>query len=789
MKRSWFIASAAGLAVVAAVGSLLIAAPFAAPQSVAPVATEAWELPQVSPLTPLGEGIATDGSLPATVVTSIDPSSPAVLEEQLRATVERLEAATTSAESETSRLGPPALSTILPTPIDPCIALGPSTEGCEGVAATVLPVDLPSALQVRAQTNFTCATGPGESSISFIVWVTDVGTVEVEYDVDGEPRWATVRPRAEDLAAFEAEERIGGWLRYCVQLTDLPADWSDTVIIRAFNDLGERADTEAAVSLATDDDRAPFWVEPITNTGVMISVATQAGSVRFRAFVVPFGQPAPTCDFDDDEALEPAMEVTETMSADYLLANNYSSRWPYRHSAAFVVPEASTIAFCVGVVNGRTEWPTNVPQELFGQVLHSPDLTLPRVKVLDWGLDESVDNPNPQLTATIGGTTLECGTQIQFGNRDFVGSDGYLCDYQTVNGAGIGWDSALVVTSRVTGYGSTGTRTYTLPVSPQICGVGCVPPRPAYFDIPFESRNPCLGNGCPPSLVGVARLEVEWLNGQNSWATGWWREGAAERSEGPVFERDAVVELGAVSADGFTQAAELRVRTNEPTTARLIVDPWPGSLLFFGGSAPTFEDLTLTTDRVIPFTVDTGQWYQAYLQVIDEDGNITFYGSPSAARPIGAPQPRTWAGGFFLTNNEQRDYDITVTAVRTDGGAFAVSAPEVFGGSLLDAYRTPPGQDYSCSAASSVPVTVAGPEYGPGAIGGDMVIGFNTRTLSSLPASEPDCDNAARRPVGYADRSLQRVVLTMPFVFDTTTTFDYGDFIYTVTIGPSRPRG
>lgn len=787
MKRSWFIASAAGLAVVAAVGSFLIAAPFAAPQSVAPVATEAWELPQVSPLTPLGDGIPVDGSLPASTVTSIDPSSPEVLEEQLRATLERLEAATTSTESELLELGPPAVSTILPTPVDPCILLGTSTDGCEGAPATVLPIELPSDLRVRAQANDTCATGPGESSVSFFVWVTDVGTVEVEYDVDGEPRWATVRPTAEDLANFEAADRVGGWLRYCVQLTDLPADWSDNVIIRAFNELGERADTELAVSLASDDRRAPFWVEGVTNTGVVMSVATQPGSVRFRAFVVPFGQPAPTCDFDDDVALEPAMEVTESLSDEVLMANNYSSRWPVRRSALFVVPEASTIAFCVGVVNGRTSWPTNVPQELFSQVLHSPDLTLPRVQVVDWGLDESVSNPNPHLTANIGGTTLECGTQVPFGNRDFVGSDGYLCDYQTVNGAGIGWDSALVVTSRVTGYGSTGTRTYTLPVAPQICGVGCVPPAPAYFDIPFEARNPCLGNGCPPSRVGVARLKVEWLDGQESWATGWWREGAAGRAEGPVFERDAVVELGAVSADGFSQAAQLRVRTNEPTTARLIVDPWPNSLLAYGGSAPTFEDLTLTTDRVISFTVNTGQFSQAYLQVIDEDGNITLYGSASAARPIGAPQPRTWAGGFIDADPVQRDFDVTVTAVRVDGGAFAMSPPQMYRGNPSEAYGTPLGTEWACFTASSAPATVVGSKYGLG--GGWLLLGFYTRTLPSLPATDSDCARAALGRVGYADQSRQHVVFEVPLLFDTTTTIVDGEFIYTVTISPSRPRG
>jgi hypothetical protein len=787
MKRPWFIVSAAGLAVVAAVGSFLIAAPFAAPQAVAPAATPAWQLPQVSPLTALGEAIPDDGGLPATTVTSIDPSSLAVLDVQLHATLDALEAAAVSTDPEIFTLGPSAVSTLLPTPIDPCILLGTSTEGCDGAAATVLPIELPSDLQVRAQANATCASGPGESTVSFTVWVTDVGTVEVEYDVDGEPRWTTVRPKPEDLAAFEAEDRVGGWLRYCVQLTDLPADWSDTVIIRAQSELGGRADTEAAVSLASDDRVPPFWVEPITNTAVLVSVPTGPASVRFRAFVVPFGQPAPACDFDVDEALEPVTEITETVSPDVLRAGNFNSRYDVRHTALFVVPEASTIAFCAGVVNGRTSWPTNVPQELFSEVLHSPDLLLPRVKVVDWGLDESVESPNPLLTATIGGTTLECGTQRQTGNRDFVGGDGYLCDYETVNGAGVGWDSALVVTAQVSGYGSTGTRTYTLPVSPQLCGVGCVHPEPAYFDIPFESRNPCLGNGCAPSRVGVARLEVEWLDGQQSWATGWWREGAAERPEGPVFERDAVVELGAVSADGLSQAAQLRVRTNEPTTARLIVDPWPNSLLAVGGSAPTFEDLTFTTDRVIPFTVDTGQWYQAYLQVIDEDGNTTLYGSASAAPPTGAPQPRTWAGGYFRTDNQQRDYDITVTAVSTVGGPLAMSTPVVVD-SEAAGYRSPTASSFTCSTVSSEPATVAGPEYGPMSLGRYLLIVIDARALSSLPESGAACENAARAPADYPN-VLRRSLLAVPFNFGTTTTLNYSDFTYTVTISPSRPRG
>lgn len=788
MKRSWFIVSAAGLAVVSAVGSFLIAAPFATPQSVEPVATEAWGLPPVSELTPLGEGIPAEGSLPATTVTSIDPSSPAVLEEQLRATLDRLEAASTSTESEILELGPPAVSTILPTPVDPCVLLGTSTDGCEGAAATVLPIELPSDLRVRAQANDTCASGPGESTVSFNVWVTDVGTVEVEYDVEGEPRWATVRPTTEDLAAFEAVDRVGAWLRYCVQLTELPAEWSDNVIVRAVNELGERADTELAVSLASDDRRAPFWVEGVTNTGVVMSVATQPGSVRFRAFVVPFGQPAPSCDFDDDDALEPAMELSESIPDDVLLANNYSSRWPVRHSAAFVVPEASTIAFCVGVVNGRTSWPTNVPQELFSQVLHSPDLTLPRVKVLDWGLDESVDEPNPVLTATIGGTTLECGTQFQFGNRDFVGSDGYLCDYQTVNGAGIGWDSALVVTSQVTGYGSTGTRTYTLPVAPQICGVGCVPPAPAYFDIPFESRNPCLGNGCPPSRVGVARLEVEWLDGQDSWATGWWREGAAERSEGPVFDRNTEVELGAISADGFAQAAQLRVRTDEPTTVRLTLNRWPDPRGYYSDPTPVVEDLTFTTSRVLELDLDTGMYYRASLEVTDEDGNTSVYSALDELGEPGIAGAKVWAGGFFRADNQQRDYDISVTAVRSDGGSFSMSTPQLPNG-VLDGYGPLPRSNYTCSTASSRPVTVAGPEYGPLAFGGFKILAFDIRELSSLPASQLACDNAALGRVGYGDRTLRRVVLEVPFRFDTTTTIDDGDFIYTVTISPSRPRG
>jgi len=683
MSRSSFLLPviASATAVAVGVGAFFVAAPFAQPQSVPPTFEPAFAVPPASPITELGaradEG---DGALelePTATVTTADLGSPQSLLAAMRSRLIELDAPILAAATpDTADDSPEGRGPILPDrvtlarlglgTVDPCAILDRDAaieRGCpSGAAGTVLDTDFTPRLTLWANYEADCNPAvPDPRSVSFptaLVWAIHSSapvTLTIRYEVSREAREMVV---VTTEAARTAWEDAGGtgWIENCITLPDLSRGWSGNVDVRGVSDLGARAERRVPLRLFGSQAPPPSMVEPLSNSGMMMSVATeQNADVRFAAFVVPFGRPARACDFDTDGRSIPSFaQFEEEVSETFLVERGLDPSYRERHTAGFVLPEASTITLCAGW--GFRGAGSNVPTNTFSEVWNSPDLTMPVVSVSTAIMDPRVAAAAVDdivLTGFVGDTGNECGQWRPRGENSPA-----LCDYTVGQAATPSWDLPLGLKTVTTAFGSTAKHFYTIPVYPKVCGVGCVTPEPEFYDISFESRNPCLGNGCGESRAGSVRLRVDWVDGQDSWADTWLREDApAPVSTAPVFDRNTGVTLGVVSADRLSQTVELRVSTDREASVvlRLVeTSRWPVV------SEREIVDPEFRRSRVMRFDVPTGSTFSMLVEVTSRDGTTNVY----AADPR---RGRTWAGGVFATSLINLDVQASIV-IQQPGG-------------------------------------------------------------------------------------------------------------------------
>ena len=687
MSRSSFLLPvvASVTAVAVGVGAFFVAAPFAQPQSVPPAFEPAFAVPPASPITELGaradEG---DGALelePTATVTTADLGSPESLLAAMRSRLIELDAPILAAATpDTADDSPEGRGPILPDrvtlarlglgTVDPCAILDRDAaieRGCpSGAAGTVLDTDFTPQLILNANYQSDCNPAvPDPRSVSFptaLAWAIHSSapvTLTIRYEVRREAREMVV---VTTEAARTAWEDAGGtgWIENCITLPDLSRGWSGNVDVRGVSDLGARAERRVPLRLFGSQAPPPSMVEPLSNSGMMMSVATERNAdVRFAAFVVPFGRPARACDFDTDGRSIPSFaQFDEEVSETYLVERGLDPSYRERHTAGFVLPEASTITLCAGW--GFRGARSNVPTNTFSEVWTSPDLTMPVITVSRAIMDARVRTAaldDIVLTGFVGDTGNECGQWRPWGENSPA-----LCDYTVGQAATPSWDLPLGLKTVTTAFGSTAKHFYTIPVYPKVCGVGCVTPEPEFYDIPLEARNPCLGNGCGESRAGSVRLRVDWVDGQDSWADMWLREDApAPVSTAPVFDRSAVITLGEVSADGLSQAVEVRVTADREASVVLRISETSRLL------TPTIQyqrevvDNEFQRSRVMRLgDVPAGSTFSMVLELTSRDGTTNIY----AANPA---RGRTWAGGLFRTSPINLDVQASIV-IQQPGG-------------------------------------------------------------------------------------------------------------------------
>jgi len=707
-RTIWLPIAASVTAIAVGVGAFAIAAPFAASRTVAPEQLDAWVLPISSGLTPLAfeatePQAPIDQLLAPTTVSAADPASPT----SIRAVIEATAAERAALDREVpdslvvplSRLSSADLGRI---GSDPC-ALVPLTGGAcpDGARATVLDTDFSQPLALRLTNQLRCVDGERQrSDYEFMAYTNRPVSLTVEYRASTGTRTLTIET-TDDAREAWLDAGAQGFVWHCIALTELPPNWNDTVRILATDERGGTAEVERRLNWVDTGAEPPSWVETVSQRNVVISVpAKNVSTVRFLAFAVPFGQDAPGCNFDDAAgAIAPLGTVVERFSPEQLRGWDYNEAFVERHTASFSVPEASTIAVCAGWVN-RNTWEGNIPDQFYGQVLHSPDLAYPRVSVADAEVDGWIDENPVLLTARSGVTGFPCGSW----STDLA-VDSLICDLTSFAAQPAPtWNDALVLSTRQENTPAGAERLYTFSVTPQACGPGCSGLDPVYLDVPLPVQNECLGNGCPDVERGWVRLKVDWVDGQDSWFSDWGREDTPpEGPDTPVLNRSLGITVGAPSADGLTAAATAAIVTDREVTMRaeLSID------FSLSGDAATIArtpDLVIVDDEFVARrTIDLGALevmsaYTLAVTLTDREGNVSRY-SGDGERGL------TWPAGLVYVDPVPLEVRATLTASRPDLGPVVVGETTVAVGSAVFTTSSVRSTWFGCGTADYAVIT------------------------------------------------------------------------------------
>jgi len=687
-RKIWMpiVASLAALAV--GVGAFAIAAPFAAPRTVEPELLDAWVLPTSTGLTPLAFEASEpqapiDELLSPTTVSTADPASPASVRAAMEAMVaERAALDREVPDSLVVPLGRLSSADVGLIGSDPC-ALVPLTGGAcpDGARATVLDTDFSRPLALSLSNQLRCVDGERQrNDFEFMVYTNRPVSLTVEYRASTDTRMLTIET-TDDAREAWLDAGAQGLVWHCIALTELPPNWGDTVRILATDERGGTAELERRLNWIDTGAEPPSWVEPMSDSGVIISIPAKfTSTVRFLAFAVPFGQDAPVCDFDDVEnAIQPFEQIRAQFSPQQLRDLGYREIFTERHTASFVVPEASTVSVCAGWVNNSYVWEGNIPDEIYGQVLHSPDLAYPRVSVVDAEVDGWIDENPVLLTARSGVTGDPCGSSW----RTNMAVGRLICDLTPFAAEPEPtWNDALVVSTRRENTRAGSERLYTFSVTPQVCGPGCSGLDPIYLDVPLPVQNECIGNTCPDVERSWVRLKVDWVDGQDSWLSDWGREDTPpEGADTPVLDRSLGITVGAPSADGLTAAATAAILTDREVTMRaelsVVVSFSPDS-----ARISRTPDVVIVDDEFLARrTIDLGALevetaYALTVTLTDREGNVSRYsGDYHNYRGLG------WPAGYLFVESVPLGVRATLTASRPDRGPVVVGETAVTIGS------------------------------------------------------------------------------------------------------------
>lgn len=662
MRGVWFPTIVAGVAIAVGVGSYTLASPFAAPTHVKARFVDGWMVAEATALRPLVEPLAESALEELAVSPAIIPVADPALPESVRALL----------VDHLALVDALALSRPLPSVgsavkvFDECATDdAPSSDCPTGTRASVLASVRVPDLAISASLSRALCTDLVNSSsqVGIAVASTVPITLTATYEVDGAERRTVLVSEPDARAAWAKTGEAGAWepIIHCLQLSDLPNGWLGTVRLVASSDAGRSAQVNQYVQTGGEAVVPPFRVDTIGNSTIVISIPTvDVSALLFSAIAVPFGEAAVGCSFAGTAStgwIEPAAVVEERFTPAQLTAQSFVPTYVERHSAAFIVPEASTITVCAGWSDSHA-WGLGFPDHSYGEVLHSPDLVMPRVTVDSIGLWARGSGGDVQLTGSIGAIGAPCGRLV---GLEYRALGEVLCDY-SVRPVSAGWDGALIVTATATALGSTGTRTYQLPVAPRVCGYGCDIPKAQFFDIPLHTRSqPCIGK-CSDYSAGMVRLRVDWIDAADSWASGWIREQYADAlPRNPQFDISATVELASLDLATETQSAEVVLTTDRETKVEVVVTRWSETGPFEVVRTLVEEEFVDSRTIRIDNLPAARRTYFLTLTFTDRYGNMSAY-SPLGGDAI------VWGGGSFVTDRVPIALEAELT-VRTQDGS------------------------------------------------------------------------------------------------------------------------
>ena len=502
----------------------------------------------------------------------------------------------------------------------------------------------------------------------------------------------------------------GDWTRpqHCLVIPDLEEHVTYRASFEATDILGRTDSYDWGFQLPDDRTVPPTRVVPLSDNIIFVSVPhIPAQAVDVRAWNVAPGVEASCANPAATSAGLQVLQELETtdVSSGYLERHNYRPEYTKRTSAAYWVPEGSTILVCIRWTDpDRPSWDWDASIRQYEQVFQSPDRTVPIVSLAGVSLARTV----AENAITLSGRTREgegCGGWVGPDTEtDTVALPAHLpviCD-PYVSTASTRGD--IVVNASVTQGDNETSQSSVLPLSREACRGACALPETSWYRVSLPTVR--VGTGlcgssfgpCDPPTAevsaGTALLRVDWtqgnMNGQTDWASGLPSEGTPERLEPFAPQMNTFEELTATPA-GSTGAYNLgfRLQTDRPVTYNI-------HLFASCTTDGLITDVTGTSTGVAMISfgrVCLGSEYRAEVELIDDAGHRSLWTQ--------TPGPNFWPYGYATTPLRETNLSVSYSVSRPGSHVVSYVTPLSITVSGARVTRTP---SQPCIVGDSVTV-------------------------------------------------------------------------------------
>lgn len=543
-------------------------------------------------------------------------------------------------------------------------------------------------------------------------------SITLRYWPSGDPSDVTevnLETSAADRAAWEsglarATGFTGRWTRpqHCLVLDGLDKYTTYRAELDATDILGRTAHDDWAFMLPEDRTVPPTRVLPLSDNILFVSAPhIPQQDVDVRAWRVSPGVEASCANPAAQSAgLEELQEPRTTeVSAEFLASHNYQPAYTNRTSAAYWVPEGSTILVCMRWLNpDRPSWDWDTSLRQYEQVLQSPDRTVPVVTLESVALARTVAADAIELR----GRTREgqacgfwTGPEVDSDSIELAAGGEVLC-HTSYFGASSRGD--VVISSSVTQGDNETTQLSVLPLSREVCRGVCALPESTWYRLALPTLRVGTGlcgssfGSCDPPTAevaaGSALVRVDWsqgdTNGQREWTLGLASTGIPERVRADVPQMNTFQQLTArAGALAGTYDIGFTLVTDRPVTytARLNGACFgPRMLTVVSGSSE--GNVPITFGRAC-----LGTEYSATVELVDEDGNRSFW-SPT-------PGPGFWPYGFVFSPLRDTNLTISYTITRPSSDFIMYVTPLSI---TVSGARMTPSPSQPCVAGNTVRV-------------------------------------------------------------------------------------
>lgn len=385
-----------------------------------------------------------------------------------------------------------------------------------------------------------------------------------------------------EAALADADDFEGDWttLQHCATLDGLEKYVNYDYELHVEDVLGRTFTSSLVRPFSLPDDRtAPsFRVTPLGSNAIHISAPHQADTeVRFNVQVLDPGD-TDDCSITGDrlQLVDPSFgPTTVDVSPEYLAEHGYLPGYTKRSSIGVYVPSGSTIIVCAGVYeHDRPGWLWHEAQHQYSMVVQTPGGLRPVVTVDHVDVRPEYDDTSITVKARFDGTGdhLTCHLySSSSASRAACGDDPH-----DITRGDLWVTTAALLDGAWTRYSAL------LPLGSVYCDPGCAVPDTAWYSVPVklqERPGETCGSGiigpCPDTLIGTARIRVDWTLDPAADYGEYWnfaapQSASIEHELHPLPQMDWLEEPEIIeSPTPNTSAVRFTLRVDRPVTYRV----------------------------------------------------------------------------------------------------------------------------------------------------------------------------------------------------------------------------